>query len=329
MPANHPRPCRHNIIITALLIAMAIASATAWLHRGLAQSPLKHVDTQAEEHLEQTMTRAAYAFAAVRGINALVSMIQGTELAVSPAGVGVSLSVGEILDPINDLAERFSWIMLVSTTSLGLQRVLMEMGNWIGIQCLLTASLLGFALSLWVRDTARVPLRRLSWRLLTLAIVVRFFIPFSAYVSESVYTRFLAARYESASQALETLRGDLRTTATFMTQEPDPNASQGYLEDRRQLLQETRGLVDIRKHIHVLKIKLTHLSRYTVNLIVVFSLQTILLPLFILWLLTRLIRSPQRLIMAPSTSGSVGVQAPSQTRLNQTATAPSASDADP
>ncbi len=56
MPANHPRPYRHNIINTALLIAMAIASATDWLHRGLAQSPLKHLDTQAEKHIEQTIS---------------------------------------------------------------------------------------------------------------------------------------------------------------------------------------------------------------------------------------------------------------------------------
>ena len=95
MPASHHRRHIRTVIITALLVAGAISSAT-WLHRGLAQTPLKHVDAQAETHLEETMTRAAYTFAAVRGINALISMIQGTALAVSPAGVGVSLSVGEI-----------------------------------------------------------------------------------------------------------------------------------------------------------------------------------------------------------------------------------------
>ena len=32
----------------------------------------------------------------------------------------------KVLDPINDLAERFSWVMLVNTASLGIQRILME-----------------------------------------------------------------------------------------------------------------------------------------------------------------------------------------------------------
>ena len=316
MPDNHRQQYIRKIVITALLIALAISSATAWLHRGLAQSPLRHVDAQAESHLEETMTRAAYTFAAVRGINALISMIQGTELAVSPAGVGVSLSVGEILDPINDLAERFSWIMLVSTTSLGLQRVLMEMSNWIGIQCLLTASLMGFALSLWIRGMGRMQVRRLAWRILALAFVVRFFIPFSAYVSESVYTRFLSARYAKATQALETLRRDLRTTATIVAPDPAPSEPQGYIEDMRQLFQETRDLIDIRKHIDALKIKLTHLSSYTVNLIVVFSLQTILLPLFVLWLLTHFVRSTPRLVVTPSAAGLRDRQAPSQNKHN-------------
>ncbi len=316
MPENHRRQYIRNIVLTALLIALAIASATAWLHRGLAQSPLKHVDARAETHLEETMTRAAYTFAAVRGINALISMIQGTQLAVSPAGVGVSLSVGEILDPINDLAERFSWIMLVSTTSLGLQRVLMEMSNWIGIQCLLTASLMGFALSLWIKGVGRMQVRRLAWRTLALALVVRFFIPFSANVSESVYTRFLAARYANATQALETLRRDLRATATIVAQDPAPSEPQGYIEDMRQLFQETRDLIDIRRHIDVLKIKLTHLSSYTVNLIVVFSLQTILLPLFVLWLLTRFVRSTPHLVVAPLAAGLRNGQTIAQTKRN-------------
>lgn len=54
------------------------------------------------------MARAAYTFALVRGLNGVIALIQGTEVVVSPAGMGLTLTVGEILDPINDLAERFS-----------------------------------------------------------------------------------------------------------------------------------------------------------------------------------------------------------------------------
>ena len=70
------------------------------------------------------------------------SVIQDTEIAFSPAGVGVTLAVGEILDPINDLIERFSFVMLVSTASLGIQKILLEVGIWFGFRLLLTFSML-------------------------------------------------------------------------------------------------------------------------------------------------------------------------------------------
>ena len=40
--------------------------------------------------------------------------------------VGVVLTAGEILDPLNDLVERFSWIVLLAASSLALQLLLGE-----------------------------------------------------------------------------------------------------------------------------------------------------------------------------------------------------------
>ena len=74
----------------------------------------------AENYVGQAFKRALVTFALVRGINAVVSVVQGTEVAIEPAGVGVTLTPGEVLDPLNDLIERFSWIMLLATTSLSL-----------------------------------------------------------------------------------------------------------------------------------------------------------------------------------------------------------------
>jgi len=105
------------------------------------------------------MARAAYTFALVKGLNGMISVIQGTEVAVSPAGIGLKLSVGEIVDPINDLAERFSWVMLVSTTSLGIQRVLMEMRNWLGLPVCLTDGMLLLSVSAWRRYWGYVDLQ--------------------------------------------------------------------------------------------------------------------------------------------------------------------------
>lgn len=296
MSAINRRALIRKSIITLLLTALAVSTASSWLHDRVLQPAMQPLDTKAESYIEDTMTRAAYTFAAARAINALISMIQGTAIAVSPAGVGVTLSIGEVLDPINDLIERFSWIMLVSTTSLGLQRVLMEVGNWLAIQWLLTAALLCLALSLWFRPRVMFDTRRMAERLLILALLVRFFIPGYAIISEDIYQRFLAARYEEATQSLDSLRQDLKATATVVAQDSNANGSEGYLDNMRQFLQETREFMDIRQQIDRLKAKLTHLTEYTVTLIVVFSLQTLLLPLFLMWLATRFIRQAPRLV---------------------------------
>ena len=188
-------------IVTAILIALALSSALTWLQRGLLQHTLGPLDRRAEAHIEATMTRAVYTFAAARGINALVSVIQGTAIAVSPAGVGVTLGVGEVLDPINDLIERFSWIMLVSSTSLGIQRVMLEMSDWIAIQGLLTVALLFSALSVWCRVLGSIDLRRLAGRLLIMALLIRLFIPAYALASEAIYARFLAPHHRIRAES--------------------------------------------------------------------------------------------------------------------------------
>jgi hypothetical protein len=232
-----------------------------------------------------------YTFAAARGINALVSVIQGTAIAVSPAGVGLTLSIGEALDPVNDLIERFSWVMLVSTVSLGLQRVAIEITTGLALQWLLTAALLGLALSIWWRRLGAFDIRRSAWRLLVLALVMRFFIPAYALASEGIYQRFLADRYQAATQSLDMLRQDLKSTAAVVARESESSEPQGYLDGMRRLLQDTRELMDIQRQIERLKAKMTRLTDYTVSLIVVFSLQTILLPLLMLWMVGRCLPS--------------------------------------
>ena len=89
-------------------------------------------DTVGAAYVDTAFKRALLGFAVARGLNGVISVAQGTEVAIQPAGVGVSFTPGEILDPVNDLVERFSWIMLLATSSLGVQKVLLSMSAWQG-----------------------------------------------------------------------------------------------------------------------------------------------------------------------------------------------------
>ena len=99
-------------LLSVALFLVAVLSVTPFM------------DQRASADYEQLFQRAFVTFALARTINGVISVVQGTEIALQPAGVGVTLTPGEILDPVNDLVERFSWVMMGATISLGVQNVL-------------------------------------------------------------------------------------------------------------------------------------------------------------------------------------------------------------
>ena len=82
---------------------------------------LPYWDVQAQAYLSDTISSNAILFGVVRALNAIVSVVQSAQV-----GVGVaSLGIGEIFDPVNDLIERFSGLLLITLTALGIQQVIL------------------------------------------------------------------------------------------------------------------------------------------------------------------------------------------------------------
>ena len=88
-------------------------------------SSTRVLDQYVDDYTDEALRNAALTYATARGINAIVSMIQSSEV---EAGVGVvsgSITVGELLDPLNDMIERFSTVMTWVLASLAAQKVLL------------------------------------------------------------------------------------------------------------------------------------------------------------------------------------------------------------
>lgn len=81
------------------------------------------LDSLATELNSNSITDAAIIYGVARSINAAISLIQSAELNLVLIG---SVHLGELLDPINDLIERFSSVMVWSLSSLALQKVLLD-----------------------------------------------------------------------------------------------------------------------------------------------------------------------------------------------------------
>src|SRR5882724_7611869 len=101
-------------------IFAAVILALAWF------GPL---DRLAQEYVESGLKRALITFAAARTANAVISVVQATTVAIQPLGIGVTLSPAQVLDPLNELVEQFSALMLAACISFAIQRVLISIGG--------------------------------------------------------------------------------------------------------------------------------------------------------------------------------------------------------
>lgn len=272
----------------------------------VALSSVTSVDRYAEREYAELFQRAFITFALARTLNGLISAVQGTELALQPAGVGVTLTPGEVLDPVNDLIERFSWIMLAATISLGIQQVLLDVGQWWGLRVLVGLLALGW---LWLRlrrsagpppgqesgqKRGRPAAERTLFQLLVIVLFVRFAVPVAMIANEALYQLFLEQRYQQSQQVIESAGADLERTAQRMeqaaAQAEGEEGAQGFLDAIGRGLSNTREALNFSQRLENVKRRAADVIEHLIQLSVVFVLQTGILPIAFLWVFLQLFK---------------------------------------
>lgn len=247
-------------------------------------------DTSSKQHIDKAFNRALITFGIAKTLNGVISIAQGTEVAIQPAGIGVNLTPGQILDPVNDLVERFSWIMLASTTSLGIQKVFLTMGVWPAFNYFLVAFLVFGLLMLFVRNRKYYHLRTVILRTSLLLIIIRFAVPFAGLANEGIYHVFLQSEYVTSTQKLESTAkqiGQLNENESF--NQPDIKKKSVW-ESAKAFYNSTSEMLDINKKIDAYKQAAKETTNHVVNLIVVFLFQTLIIPLGFVFLVYALFR---------------------------------------
>jgi hypothetical protein len=281
-------PSRRQVLTTLLLFAMLVIIVVPPLRTAVFENRLMlRADTAATQLVDAAFTRALASFALARATNAVISVIQESEVAVSPAGVGLTLALGQVLDPLNDLVERFSWVMLVALTSLGIQRFLIEISPWLGIQLLGTLTLLFWIAGIWLGSWLRHDLVGLARRLLVVAIVVRFAVPLAAGLNELVYQHFLAERYAAASQTVTTHNAELEQVESPSGEQPAESWWRQFLSGSGR---DVPG-IDFAAVKAWLKKYSSQLIDSFLDLVLVFLLNTVILPIVFLWGVFRLFKA--------------------------------------
>ena len=245
-------------------------------------------DNRSQEIAEQSLTRALVTFAAARTLNSVISAAQGTEVALEPGGVGLVLSVGEALDPINDLIERFSGVMLVAASSLGLQNILLGISRWWGMNAALSAIAFVVLVSIWAPKLAGTRVETIATRMLLMAIFLRFAIPVLVIATNLVSAAFLDDELAQASSSLEATSTEIEALGEV---QPEVPAADDSLMDRLgAMVDNSLGSLNASERLERLRDAASNVAEDVINLIVIFVLQTILLPLGIFWLLLEIVK---------------------------------------
>lgn len=255
-------------LLSLLLLTVAGLSCTTVL------------DSQAIGLTERSLSRALLSFGTARGLNAIISVAQGTEFTMQPAGVGVVLTPGQILDPINDLIERFSWVMLLASTSLGMQKLFLDMVAWNYFTYFVGFAFLLLSIALWtIRSTSET----FAWlyKLAFILLILRFGVSALAVGSEVLFSTFLEQRYQVASAELEATTQQLH--ALRISETSLPSNDSGMLSKAREWYSQLTENLNISTRLaHYKKIAETT-SRSAIDLLVVFLFQTVVFPLVFLY----------------------------------------------
>lgn len=243
-------------------------------------------DTLGRDYAATALERAFVTWAVARGLNAVISVAQGTEVALEPGGVGVNLTVGEVLDPVNDLIERFSAVMLVATSAIGLQNILLRITGTAGFSVLLAAAALGALVVVWVPSlAARERLRAFVLRFLLVTFLLRLAVPFLVIGSSVVFDRFLAAEQQAATAALRQTTSEIEQMTAEDPEVADPDRNM--LQRFGDMVGDSIAALNVRERLAELQQRASMTTGHVVDLIVIFLLQTIALPLGFLWLLVQ------------------------------------------
>ena len=298
--ATDNRHLYRTMILAA--IALAILSSVGWL------------DNFAEERLSDTTNESIGIFVVSRGINAGISTLQSSEV-----GIGIaSMQIGELLDPINDAAERLSGVMVWAIGSLLLQRFALELVSanlfkWvfvaIALVTLVTLSIAEYRRSRNKPGAGVDRYRGVLIQIFVLAALLRFIVPVFVAISLLVSQQFLQPRIEEERMGLAELQEEIsggeqeivdlavdaeQNQEGQSTQEP-PSDDEGFLGNALDVLDDLRSTVTDAADRLLPDINMPGLSRITdlrdtaveyvqglTELLVLIAIKNIVLPLVFL-----------------------------------------------
>jgi hypothetical protein len=251
---------------------------------------LPFIDSNANEYFDAAMSKATVAYGTTRVINASVSILKDSEVHAEPGGIGLSLAIGEILDPIDDMTERVSDVLITAIVSLGIQKLIFELGVSL-VPKVLAVIILIYIILFWTKYKTAETINNFLVRLGIIILVVRLFLPFSALVNDLLNVSYFDSKIEEAKTQLDYYSSEITTVADLDF--PEGEGVWETLRNSADFLKKTSikfkdALVAVIDNAGDIVESLLQLTWIYFGLFVV---QVILLPMLMFWLMVKLINN--------------------------------------
>jgi hypothetical protein len=248
------------------------------------------LDAAADTYFREAITKGGVAYATCRVINASVSIVKESSLQLEPAGVGVSLAVGQVLDPIDDLTERLSDVLVTAITSLGVQKLVYEISVSIAPPILSVFLFAVSFLSLFEFDRLKF-FQKTILRFTILIVIARFCLPISSLANDFLNNHFFNDRISTANTQLSVVSSELTRVKDFSLPEIDgvlgtiANSASFLKQKAREL---NNALVSTVSNMGDL---IENLLKLTFLYVGIFLIQVIVLPLLAFIFLIKIINA--------------------------------------
>lgn len=232
-------------------------------------------DEAANDYVNEAIVDAGIAHALARGINAVISVVQSIEISVS-LGAGFAVNLGEALDPLNDLIERFSAFMFYALAALGIKKLVLVASSSVIAKAIVSLAMIS-AFIIWI---TRGSLPTFLKGLLILLIMARFAFVVEVGISWSLDKLYFNAQQQEAVSTLDLAKNKLKSVEQeYLSQIEDSGVFRGAWSTAKTLVS-----ADDQQGITALSIDAV------IQLLVIFLVKSTLLPLAFVWLMYAVFR---------------------------------------
>ena len=264
---------------------------------------LTSVDEKCIKYLDQALLRTTIAYGLCKATNAAVSFLQEIDVGFQAIGT-ITLNPFEFLDPLNDLVERFSWILLAAMASIGIQEFLIRFIPDSIVNFILLPGLVIWLIGLWTNKYFQINLLNIGRQFVLLAVILRFIIPAEVAINNWIYDYHLKNKYDQSINHIqinvEEIKEKSPVEELLITDSEGEQTQQknGTWNKIRSSFAKTQTAFSVvgdmgsklKEFKDWLKIKTPDLFDNFISLLIVFVINTIFLPIFTLWLIIYLLR---------------------------------------